>query len=224
MIEDEVNYRNNPLHSIGLKVLLNELVNHYGFDILSAYLNINCFKVNPSIESSAKFLKKTEWAREKVEIFYLYEFKNLPRASDEQFLLPPRERIIPANQKPREPAELSIEDAQRLAEKRAKKRDDKGRGGRQGSNTGYASRDRPPSRDKSYSKPRQPESSSPAPATESAENRASQGRSPSRDNPYAKPRQPESAGPANPASEPAAEGIEKGKVDPWANARNRKKT
>ena len=61
MIEDEVNYRNNPLHSIGLKVLLNELVNHYGFDILSAYLNINCFKVNPSIESSAKFLKKTEW-------------------------------------------------------------------------------------------------------------------------------------------------------------------
>jgi len=97
------------------------MVDHYGFEILFAYLNINCFKTNPCIDSSVKFLKKSDWAREKVEAFYLYEFKNLPRATAEQFLLPPRERIVPKNQKPRKPAKLSLEDAERLREKRAKK-------------------------------------------------------------------------------------------------------
>ena len=120
-MNDEICYKSNPLHGIGLKSLLIELVNHYGFDILSAYLNINCFKTNPSVDSSVKFLKKTDWAREKVEAFYLYEFKNLPRASSEQFLLPPRERIIPKGQVPGNPKELSLEDAERLREKRAKK-------------------------------------------------------------------------------------------------------
>jgi uncharacterized protein (DUF2132 family) len=77
----EINYKSNPLNGVGLKVLLTEIVGHYGFQILFAYLNINCFKTNPSIESSVKFLKKTDWAREKVEAFYMYEFKNLPKAS-----------------------------------------------------------------------------------------------------------------------------------------------
>ncbi len=120
-MNDDVNYKNNPLHGVGLKTVLNELVEHYGFEILYAYLNINCFNKNASIDSSVKFLKKTDWAREKVESFYLYEYKNLPRASDEQFELPPRDRIIPENQKPGEPKELSLEDAARLQEKRAKK-------------------------------------------------------------------------------------------------------
>ena len=117
----EANYTNNPLHGVGLKQLLTEIVEHYGFEILYAYLNINCFNKNPGIDSSVKFLKKTDWAREKVEAFYLYQFKSLPRASDEQFELPPRERIIPLDQTPGEPAELSFEDAERLAEKRARK-------------------------------------------------------------------------------------------------------
>ena len=117
----DVNYQNNPLHGISLKQLLTEVVNHYGFEILFAYLNINCFNKNPSIDSSVKFLKKTDWAREKVEAFYLYQFKGLPRASAEQFELPPRDRIIPPDQKPGQPAELSLEDAERLAEKRARK-------------------------------------------------------------------------------------------------------
>jgi uncharacterized protein (DUF2132 family) len=73
-----------------------------------------------------KFLKKTDWAREKVESFYLYQFKNLPRASYQQFLLPPRERVIPEGQVPGEPAELSLEDAERLREKRAKKSAERG--------------------------------------------------------------------------------------------------
>ena len=118
-----VNYQNNPLHGLGLKDMVTELVDHYGFEILFAYLNINCFNKNknPSIEASVKFLKKTDWAREKVEGFYLYQFKSLPRASAEQFELPPRARVIPADQTPGAPAELSLEDAERWREKRFRK-------------------------------------------------------------------------------------------------------
>ena len=120
-MNNEINYKNNPLHGVGLKNLLVEIVDHYGFEILFAYLNINCFKTNPSIDSSVTFLKKTDWAREKIEVFYLYEFKNLPRASSEQFSLPPRDRVIPEGQSPGEPAELSLEDAERLRAKREAK-------------------------------------------------------------------------------------------------------
>ena len=120
-VKTEINYQNNPLHGLGLEALLTELVDCYGFEILFAYFNINCFRTNPSIESSVKFLKKTDWAREKVEAFYLYQFKSLPRASAEQFLLPPRDRIVPEGQVPGAPAELSLEDAERLREKRARK-------------------------------------------------------------------------------------------------------
>ena len=88
-MNSDINYQNNPLHGISLKQLLSEIVNHYGYEILYAYLNINCFKDNPSIDASIKFLKKTDWAREKVEAFYLYQFKSLPRASAEQFERPP---------------------------------------------------------------------------------------------------------------------------------------
>ncbi len=117
----DIDYKNNPLHGVSLKQVVTEIVQHYGFKILYAYLNINCFNSNPSVDSSVKFLKKTDWAREKVEAFYLYQFKGLPRASAEQFELPPRDRIIPADQKPGLPAELSLEDAERLREKRARK-------------------------------------------------------------------------------------------------------
>jgi uncharacterized protein (DUF2132 family) len=129
VMNDEINYENNPLHGVSLKNLLTEMVDYYGFDILFAYLNINCFDKNPSIDSSVKFLKKTDWAREKVEAFYMYEFKNLPRASEEQFELPPRDRIVPEGQLPGEPAELSLEDAERLHEKRARKRAERDAGG-----------------------------------------------------------------------------------------------
>ncbi len=127
-MNNEIKYKGNPLNGVSLKHLLTEVVDHYGFEILFAYLNINCFKTNPSIDSSIKFLKKTDWAREKVEVFYLYEFKNLPKASSEQFLLPPRDRVIPAHQVPGEPAKLSLEDAERLREKREKKSAERGRG------------------------------------------------------------------------------------------------
>lgn len=117
----DINYKNNPLHGVGLKQMLEELVSHYGFQILFAYLNINCFKTNPSIEASVKFLKKTDWAREKVEVFYLYRYKNLPNPSSEQFKLPPRDRIVPEHQQPREPQVLTLEDAAAEQEKRERK-------------------------------------------------------------------------------------------------------
>jgi uncharacterized protein (DUF2132 family) len=116
-----INYAANPLHGLSLKNLLIELVDYYGFDILYAYLNINCFKTNPSIESSLKFLNKTTWAKENLEAFYMYKYKNLPRASEEQQALAPRDRIVPDDQHPGEPAQLSFQDAQRLNEDRARK-------------------------------------------------------------------------------------------------------
>ncbi len=118
-MNNEIDYTNNPLHGLGLKSLVTEIVDQYGFEILFTYLNINCFKTNPSIDSSVKFLKKTEWARIKVEAFYLYEYKNLSRASYDQFSLPPRERVIPEDQTPGDPKKLSLEDTERLREERA---------------------------------------------------------------------------------------------------------
>jgi len=99
---------NNPLHGLKLDTLLNEVLDHYGWEILAEYTSINCFKNKPSIDSSLKFLRKTEWAREKMERFYLYQFKNLPKADDIQYEIPPRLRVIPAYQKPKDPAVLIL--------------------------------------------------------------------------------------------------------------------
>ncbi|MCG7498269.1 VF530 family protein [Vibrio sp. Of7-15] len=66
---------NNPLHGITLEKLLTELVEHYGWEELGARINIRCFNDNPSIKSSLKFLRKTEWARTKVENLYIKTMK-----------------------------------------------------------------------------------------------------------------------------------------------------
>ena len=62
---------NNPLHGIKLATIVETLVEHYGWERLAMKININCFKNDPSIKSSLKFLRKTEWARDKVERLYL---------------------------------------------------------------------------------------------------------------------------------------------------------
>ena len=61
----------NPLHGIRLIDILEFLVEKYGWEELGYELNINCFTNNPSINSSLKFLRKTQWARDKVERLYL---------------------------------------------------------------------------------------------------------------------------------------------------------
>ena len=63
---------NNPLHGLKLATIVESLVEYYGWEELSEEININCFKNDPSINSSLKFLRKTPWAREKVESLYLY--------------------------------------------------------------------------------------------------------------------------------------------------------
>ena len=65
------NQKNNPLHGITLETILNRLVGFYGWEKLAKHIDINCFNSNPTIKSSLKFLRKTGWARTKVENFYL---------------------------------------------------------------------------------------------------------------------------------------------------------
>jgi uncharacterized protein (DUF2132 family) len=67
---------NNPLHGVKLETILETLVENYGWEHLSFKVNINCFKHDPSIKSSLVFLRRTPWAREKVEQLYLKLLKN----------------------------------------------------------------------------------------------------------------------------------------------------
>ena len=62
---------NNPLHGVKLATIVEELHAYYGWEGLADEININSFKSNPSIKSSLKFLRKTQWARDKVERLYL---------------------------------------------------------------------------------------------------------------------------------------------------------
>lgn len=66
---------NNPLHGKTLEAILVYLVSYYGFEELGDIIRINCFRSNPSIKSSLKFLRRTPWAREKVEQLYIKTIK-----------------------------------------------------------------------------------------------------------------------------------------------------
>ncbi|MBC7493531.1 MAG: DUF2132 domain-containing protein [Flavobacterium sp.] len=65
------NQKNNPLHGKTLQTIVEQLVDFYGFDTLGELIKIKCFVDNPSIKSSLTFLRKTEWARTKVEHLYI---------------------------------------------------------------------------------------------------------------------------------------------------------
>ncbi len=67
----EPNVSKDPLHGKTLEVILMYLVQHFGWEDLARIININCFKSNPSIKSSLTFLRKTPWARKKVEDLYI---------------------------------------------------------------------------------------------------------------------------------------------------------
>ncbi|MCF8272321.1 MAG: VF530 family protein [Flavobacteriaceae bacterium] len=66
---------NNPLHGITLEKILTDLVAHYGWEYMGYTIKIKCFTDNPSIKSSLVFLRKTPWARAKVETMYLNMLK-----------------------------------------------------------------------------------------------------------------------------------------------------
>jgi uncharacterized protein (DUF2132 family) len=67
---------NNPLHGVKLIDMLELLVDHYGWGQLARRININCFKNDPSNKSSLKFLRRTQWARDKVEQLYIKTYKS----------------------------------------------------------------------------------------------------------------------------------------------------
>lgn len=67
--------KNNPLHGVTLEQILIHLVKVYGWDEMGNQINIRCFQIDPSIKSSLAFLRKTPWARNKVEEYYIYSLK-----------------------------------------------------------------------------------------------------------------------------------------------------
>jgi uncharacterized protein (DUF2132 family) len=75
---------NNPLHGVTLEQVLKSLVEYYGWEKLGKQIKIRCFKSDPSIKSSLTFLRKTPWAREKVENFYIYSKKRGRIRDDEE--------------------------------------------------------------------------------------------------------------------------------------------
>ncbi len=104
--------RNNPLHGVGLDAMFSEILRHYHWEILSEQLKFKCLESHPNFAAAIKFLKKTKWAREKTEAFYLYRFKQLPIPSDEEHLLPPRERTFESGLEEKQPAVIKEGDKQ----------------------------------------------------------------------------------------------------------------
>ena len=74
----------NPLHGVTLEQMLTELVAHFGWDQLGREIAIRCFTSEPSIASSLKFLRKTPWAREKVESLYLFMLREQRRNASQE--------------------------------------------------------------------------------------------------------------------------------------------
>ena len=70
---------NNPLHGVTLKAIVEDLVARYGWSDLAELIPIRCFSSEPSVQSSLKFLRKTEWARHKVEQLYLADQRRMGR-------------------------------------------------------------------------------------------------------------------------------------------------
>ena len=71
----------NPLHGLTLEAIVTALSNHYGWEELGRRIHIKCFTSDPSVASSLKFLRKTPWAREKVEGLYLFMLREVKRGA-----------------------------------------------------------------------------------------------------------------------------------------------
>ena len=71
----------NPLHGLTLEAIVTALAAHYGWAELGERIPVRCFTHDPSVASSLKFLRKTPWAREKVEGLYLFMWREMRRAS-----------------------------------------------------------------------------------------------------------------------------------------------
>ncbi|CAH0533566.1 DNA-binding protein [Vibrio stylophorae] len=74
MTQSNTTQANNPLHGLTLEKILTRLFDYYGWEELFERIPVNCFRSEPSIKSSLKFLRKTQWARDKVEDLYIRTF------------------------------------------------------------------------------------------------------------------------------------------------------
>jgi uncharacterized protein (DUF2132 family) len=72
----------NPLHGVTLEAIMTALHAHFGWDELAQRISVNCFRHDPSIKSSLKFLRKTPWARDKVENLYIDMLRDIARSAD----------------------------------------------------------------------------------------------------------------------------------------------
>jgi len=99
--------QNNPLFGLKLEVLLTELSEHYSWSGLSDALSIDRFNFHTGMKSTCKFLRNNQWAREKVEVFYLYEYKAYPYPDPKILAKQPRDHNIPEDQLPGEPAVIT---------------------------------------------------------------------------------------------------------------------
>lgn len=73
--------RHNPLHGVTLEAMVRALEAHYGWHGLAGQMPVRCFEIDPSVNSSLKFLRKTPWAREKLESLYLFMLREQKRAA-----------------------------------------------------------------------------------------------------------------------------------------------
>ncbi|MDF7800274.1 VF530 family DNA-binding protein [Pontiellaceae bacterium B1224] len=105
------NLQNSPLHGLSAETMLTELVEFYGWEVLDAAIDLKCLRIQPTIPSCLTFLKKAEWARNRVEDFYLYQFKQMPKPSAEEQELKPRERGFPVGVQPKKPKPLTVKTA-----------------------------------------------------------------------------------------------------------------
>jgi len=80
----------NPLHGLTLEAIVTALADHYGWERLGELVPIRCFAIDPSVGSSLKFLRKTPWAREKVESLYLFMLREQRREQQQQQPQPPQ--------------------------------------------------------------------------------------------------------------------------------------
>jgi len=104
--------QNSPLHGLSAEKMLTELVEFYGWAVLDAGIDLKCLRIQPAIPSCLTFLKKAEWARNRVEDFYLYCFKGMPKPNDSDLELKPRERGFPNSVIPKKPLALTVKKAE----------------------------------------------------------------------------------------------------------------
>ena len=88
-MSETVQSSTDPLHGVTLEAIVTALSTHYGWDELGQRIPIRCFQSDPSVVSSLKFLRKTPWARDKVEGLYLFMLREAKRASPTVHNFPP---------------------------------------------------------------------------------------------------------------------------------------